>query len=452
MKTIGLDIGTTTICIVLLDADSGILLQKETVPNTAHLSSEHRWEKLQNPTIILAICKQLLDALLVEHKDIASIGITGQMHGILYVNENGTAASPLYTWQDGRGNLPFQEHLSYVDYLTAETNHHMATGFGLATHFYHVVNHSFPMDNLTFCTIPDFIAMSIAQQTKPLLHQSMAASLGCFDLMTKQFDTAALINVGIPVETLPPIAPLECLSGHTPQGIPVSIAIGDNQASFLGSVNAESNLLVNVGTGSQISLCCSEYLPNTAGECRPYIADTYLVAGSPLCGGYSYSLLKQFFEETLTLFGCNSNVSIYEQMNQAATDIYHAQHKLCIDTRLNGTRTDSTVAGSITNLTTDTFHPAHFILGVLDGICKELYDFYKDFPKDASKSFTFIGSGNGIRVNPLLQRIFSDTFHMTLRIPSYSEEAAYGSALFSLLNVHYYNTLQEVQHLIQYKS
>ena len=40
-------------------------------------------------------------------EDIAVIGITGQMHGIVYTDCNGMAISPLYTWQDGRGNLPY---------------------------------------------------------------------------------------------------------------------------------------------------------------------------------------------------------------------------------------------------------------------------------------------------------------------------------------------------------
>ena len=42
-------------------------------------------------------------ALLMEMgtgKTITSIGITGQMHGILYVDESGRGLSPLYTWQD----------------------------------------------------------------------------------------------------------------------------------------------------------------------------------------------------------------------------------------------------------------------------------------------------------------------------------------------------------------
>ena len=62
--------------------------------------------KAQDPEKIWRIVKGCIDVLLEEHGDPACIGITGKMHGMLYVDACGEAVSPLYTWQDGRGNLP----------------------------------------------------------------------------------------------------------------------------------------------------------------------------------------------------------------------------------------------------------------------------------------------------------------------------------------------------------
>ena len=52
---------------------------------------------------------RLLDQLLERYPQTASIGLTGQMHGIVYLDREGRCISPLYTWQDGRGNLPDYE-------------------------------------------------------------------------------------------------------------------------------------------------------------------------------------------------------------------------------------------------------------------------------------------------------------------------------------------------------
>lgn len=76
-------------------------------------------------------------------------------------------------------------------------------------------------------------------------------------------------------EFLPDIAGGECIIGETVDHIPVAVSLGDNQASFLGSVNTESNLLVNIGTGSQMFVYSSTYVNVEGMECRSYIDGTY---------------------------------------------------------------------------------------------------------------------------------------------------------------------------------
>ena len=44
-----------------------------------------------------------------RYPDIERIGVTGQMHGILYLDGEGNAVSPLYTWQDARGDAPCEK-------------------------------------------------------------------------------------------------------------------------------------------------------------------------------------------------------------------------------------------------------------------------------------------------------------------------------------------------------
>lgn len=104
MKTIGMDIGTTTVCAILADAETGKLLNVQTLTNDAHLKSEKSWERIQNPKRILELCRKLLAGYLDKYDDVESIGVTGAMHGILYTDKEGQAVSPLYTWQDQRGD------------------------------------------------------------------------------------------------------------------------------------------------------------------------------------------------------------------------------------------------------------------------------------------------------------------------------------------------------------
>ena len=108
MKAIGIDIGTTSICGVVLDAENGNVLTSRTVNSDAFISTPNDWENIQDVTKIVAIASGILDSFLEEYaEEIAAIGLTGQMHGIVYVDAEGQAVSPLYTWQDARGNLPY---------------------------------------------------------------------------------------------------------------------------------------------------------------------------------------------------------------------------------------------------------------------------------------------------------------------------------------------------------
>lgn len=430
MKALGLDIGTTTICASLIDAESKKLLSFRTVPNDAHLTGTDSLEKLQSPARIAQLCKELLEPLLVN-QDIKALGITGQMHGILFLDKSGIPISPLYTWQDQRGTLPCNEKENYNSRLTGLTGYPAATGYGTTTWFFLSENRLLPEKAAVFCTIADYIAMTLAGRQKPLLHPSMAASLGLYDLKKNTFDLSAVKKAGLSAALLPEVSTAELPLGCY-HGIPVSCALGDNQASFLGSVSDNNAILVNIGTGGQLSARCSSADDTSVLEFRPYLGGSYLAVGSALCSGYAYSLLKSFFKQTLKLFGQTDCQDMYTLMNEAAASVYPSASPLKVDTRFHGTRQNPGLKASISDIDSCNFTPQQLIAGTLQGICDELYDFYQKLPKDCKRTRTLIGSGNGLRLNPLLRQILEDTFQMELTLAACTEEASYGSALFAL--------------------
>ena len=79
------------------------------LPNDSFLAASHPWERLQDVSSIRAKVLAALKELTTAYSDITAIGLTGQMHGIVYLDKDGNPVSPLYTWQDGRGNLPDYE-------------------------------------------------------------------------------------------------------------------------------------------------------------------------------------------------------------------------------------------------------------------------------------------------------------------------------------------------------
>lgn len=429
MKAVGLDIGTTTICGTLVCVQSGELLEKVTLPNDTWISGAKPDERLQNPRKIERKCMEILQSFQKTHTDIAAIGVTGQMHGIVYVDACGEAVSPLITWQDGRGDRVLPSGETYVSRLTGKTQYRVATGYGAVTHYFNMVNDCVPHEAKCFCTIADYIAMRLSNRTTPILHSSMAASIGLFSLQKKEFDTNAIQSMGMCAEMFPPVTTEEACIGYWKECVPVSPGLGDNQASFLGAEQG-TGVLINIGTGSQISVYATELKSFRTLECRPYLQDSYLYVGSSLCGGYAYELLKKFFESVLNMAGVKETDVPYARMTQCGAE--YSGVAPYVDPRFLGSRTEPQRHGAITDITVERFCAGALVKGVLNGIAEELYGFYREcVPIEAGTPARIAGSGNGLRKNLLLQQIVCEKFDKQLLLSPYAEEAAYGSALYA---------------------
>ena len=427
MKAIGIDIGTTSICGVLINTSNGKLIKKCELPNDTWIQSKNEWEKIQNPDKIyekvLSIADELYDISVI------SIGFTGQMHGIVYLDSDGNAVSPLYTWQDGRGNCKYND----TTYAKSLNSH---TGYGYVTHTYNKINNLIPDNASVFCTIHDYAAMKLAGAKKPLVHTSDAASFGQFDIKTGKFTVSDSF--------LPDVTNDFSKLGEYKQA-PVYVAIGDNQASFIGSGGDSKTLLINVGTGSQVSISSDNPVECEGIEVRPYTGDNCLMVGCSLCGGKSYALLERFFSDTYTMLTGEKCDSIYDKMNDAANSIPNTSLKT--DNRFMGTRENPEIRGSITNISVENFNPENMVRSMIDAMADELYDM---FAKMNCKYSNVIASGNGIRKNPALKAALEKKFNCEIKIPSFKEEASYGAALFSTVGCGMYLNITYAQKIINY--
>lgn len=433
MKTLGIDIGTTTISAVVFDAASGVLGAMN-VKNDTFLPGQP-WERIQDPEKILEKVQDCVRAMLARFPGVQAIGVTGQMHGILYLDRDGRAVSPLYTWQDGRGDLPFDGGVSWAEHLSELTGYPLSTGYGLVTHGCNVRSGLVPREAAVFCTIQDYAALKLAGITSPRIDPTNAASLGLYDCRGGRFDSAALERGGMDPKLLPPLAQTPLL-GTGSLGIPVCAAIGDNQASFLGAAGGRRDvLLVNMGTGGQVSVYSGDYLQTGGLETRPFPGGGWLLVGASLCGGRSYALLERFFRETVRLV-TGQDIPAYDamaRMLEMPRDL--EDHPRCVTT-FQGTRADPSRRAAITGLSENNFTPAHLTWGVMEGMARELYEMYRSFLDAGGKRpVGMIGSGNGLRKNPWLCQVFEKVFQCPLTCSPCEEEAACGAALYAARNM-----------------
>ncbi|MBQ8075602.1 MAG: hypothetical protein IJ237_06415 [Oscillospiraceae bacterium] len=434
-KAIGLDIGTTTISAVVIEGRSGTVLESRTVSNNSFLPNRQEWEKAQDANLIIEKVKRVLEELLEKHDDISVIGLTGQMHGIVYTGSHGEPVSPLFTWQDRRGILPCFDGKSICSLLEERNGIKAFTGYGLVTHLYHCLNGSVPESAESFCTIGDAVGMALTGRTKPLMHSSNAASLGLFDTEANCFLSSVLREYGAEENMLPDVTPDYTYIG-TYRGTPVCSAIGDNQASFLGTVrDAEDTILVNMGTGGQISVFSRALCKAPGIEARPIFRDAYLLVGSSLCGGRAYAVVKEFFQKFAQAAGL-PELDVYAVMAHLLETEKKPPDSLQVSTLFDGTRADPALRGSIGNISVENFTPANLIDGVLSGMAEELYQYYSSIQKETGlERSRLLASGNGLRKNVFLQQKMSERFGMPLTVSEQIEEAACGAALAGLAAV-----------------
>ena len=195
------------------------------------------------------------------------------------------------SWQDGRGNILSDGCRSLTKQVRDKTEISAASGYGLITHLYNLRNGLVPRDAVSLCTVADYLGMVLTGRKYPLVHVSNAASLGFFDVRKGAFHIEAMKEMEIDPSILPEITEKYAeLSRY--RGISVTAALGDNQASFLGSVGIHKNiLLLNMGTGGQISALSDQYFEAPGIEARPFVKGKYLLAGASLCGSRSGSYL-----------------------------------------------------------------------------------------------------------------------------------------------------------------
>lgn len=427
MKIIGIDIGTTGICGVLTDAESGAMIKSVTKPNEAFIKSDKPFEKIQNPDVIMQTVYDILGEL--DADNASAIGFSGQMHGIVYTDADGKAVSPLYIWQDERAASEYKDGKSYAEYLGCHA------GYGNATDFYNRENGLVPENAKYFCTIADYAVMQLCSLKKPVCHITNAASLGCFDVLNNSFT--------IKNSMLPEVTADFTVCGKY-KNIPVSVALGDNQASFIGSVRNSGDALVNIGTGSQISWLSENPVELAGVETRPFDGKRFLAAGCALCGGRAFALLERFFRqavEAATGEKCKSCYAFLDEMLKDKTET-----SLSADSRFCGTRNDPSVRGSFSGISEENFTPADFAFALLEAMAQELYGMFD------KKAGGLVCSGNGIRLNAALQRIVSNKFGTKIKIPLYEEEAAYGAALSAMAASGICKNIDEACLKIKYKD
>jgi sugar (pentulose or hexulose) kinase len=453
---LGIDLGTTTITALALDAASGEVLARDTRANDADITASaekargrSQWDPRRIVGQAVACLHAVAEQLGPRVHECAGLGITGQQHGVVMVDAALKPLTPFINWQDRRAAEPFPgSNRSYVEEAAAllgpeapeRTGCRLAAGYLGTTLFWLRTNGLLPAEG-TACLLGDFFGAALTGQP-PVSEPTYAASSGLLNLGTRQWDVAAIDALMLPASLFPPVREAGTLLGtltHSvaeatglPQVLPVYVAIGDNQAAFVGSVaDRATSVLVNVGTGAQVAAYTKEFRYAPPLETRPFPIAGNLLVNAGLSGGHAYATLERFFHAVgEQLLGIAVDRPLYVVMNELADQVPRGAEGLRCEPLFTGTRANPELRAAFTGASPANFTPRHMVRALLEGMARALAEGYARIHEATRQSFERLAAGgNGLRENAVLARIVAKEFGLPLVFPRHREEAAVGAAL-----------------------
>lgn len=438
MYALGIDIGTTNLNASLVDLASGRIVERRSSPN-ARVPSGDEYAYQQDP---LAIAASVRDMVASISQPVSSICVTGQVHGILYVDAAGKPLSPLYNWLDRRGTAAV-DGTTPQRRLRERSGAALPVGYGLLTHYANRMLGKVPAGASAIVGINEFVTGALIGKTLEKTDASNLGPFGAFDPVAGTHDRRVL------EEVLPPgapaflglAAPFE-LAGTAALGVspgrpvPVAHPVGDNQAGFFGLVaRPEKTGLVSIGTSGQISVFSrsADCAPNM--ELRPFLGLGYLHVGATLCAGKTYEVLERFLRGALELAGSLpvDDEAVFRLMAAAAASA-ETPSPLRVDAAVNGTRADSARRGSISNIAIDNFTLGNLVRGTVEGIVRELVEFRGGMEDTFAGLDSIVAAGSAVRKNPLFLRELERQFSLEIRVPEIDGGAALGAALIGAVS------------------
>ena len=425
MTALGLDIGTTNIVLVALDLETGSILSSASLPNL-RVPDPAPYAHLQDAEAIAAS----VNALLAKWGGgAASMGIAGQMHGLLYLDGRGKPASRLHTWMDSRAAVPVRGKLPLHE-LEERSGRTLPPGYALATHYAHWMAGTVPESAARITGICEYVAETLVGEPLNASDSSFLASYGAWDAASGRFDEGflqELLGPG-PPDFLSLAAPMS-VAGRWNGRVPVAFPVGDNQAGFHGTVaDPESSCLVSLGTSGQLRFFTARPRAVTGMELRPFLGRGHLQVGATLCAGKASEKLRDFLCAAV-LFATGRAAdpdAVYEAMAAAASS---PSASLAVVPTLNGTRGDPGKRGAVLGIGMDNLTPASLVSATVEGIVEELRGFSDTLGPEFGRIKRIVATGGLARRVPAVVAALARAFGRVVELRAAGDGGAVGAAL-----------------------
>jgi xylulokinase len=419
-KLLGIDIGTSGCKVILVNENGEILRQASAEyplsvpkPMWSEQDPEDWWNGVQK-------CLSEID-----EPNVDAIGITGQMHGSVFLDAHGEVIRPALLWNDQRTTAECEEIETKIgsERLKEITCNPALTGFQLPKILWLRNNEPEHYARLAKILLPkDFIRYKLTGGYATEV--SDASGTGIFDVKKRDWSYEMMEILGLNRDLFPKVFESDAISTHFRNGREIPV-VGDQAAAAVGTGAVEVGVIsVSLGTSGVVftSIPSSEYDPSGAAHTFCHANRGWHAMGVMLsCGG-----ALRWYRDT---FGAGRD---YDQLAVDAVEAPLGSEGLTFLPYLTGERCPhndpfarATFAGA-----TLAHGRSHFDRAVFEGLTFGLFDGYQLLKKLGAQSNSVRVTSGGSKSDFWMQMI-ADVFGVSCQRLSIDEGPAMGAAILA---------------------
>lgn len=425
MSFIGLDLGTSSLKAVLIDADQKVLAEHSVPLSVAR--PQAGWSE-QAPADWVTATDTAMKALRAQHdlSDVRGIGLSGHMHGATMLDAADNVLRPCILWNDTRASTEAAKMDADPQFRDVSGNIVFA-GF-TAPKVAWAKNHEPQLfDQIAKVLLPkDYLRLTLTGEH--VAEMSDAAGTSWLDVAARNWSDDLLAATGLERSQMPRLVEGSEVSGTLrdalaqqwglPKGVIVAGGGGDNAASAIGAgVVTKGDAFISLGTSGVLFAASDAYQPDATSAVHTFchaVPDTWHQMGVILAATDALQWLARLTGQTAA------------ELTSDLGDLTAPQRTLFLP-YLGGERTphnDTQIRGQFLHLDHNT-DARQATRAVLEGVAFAFADCHAALRSTGTTIERAIAMGGGAKSNYWLH-VLATTLGIPLMLP---KDGDFGAAL-----------------------
>jgi len=445
---IGIDVGTSGVKTLLINRQGNVISSAtESYPlfTPRPLWSEQNPEDWWNAT--KSTIKKVLTKSGINTHDIKGIGLTGQMHGLVLLDEYNKVLRPCIMWNDQRTQKQCDIITSMIGYerLLSLTGNPVLPGFTAPKLLWVKKYEPEVYAAVKHILLPkDFIRMKLTGDYATDV--SDASGMALLNVKERRWCDELLSELEIAPEWMPSVVESVDITGTISKtvadelglytGTPVVGGGGDQAAGAVGNGIVKSGLVsVTIGTSGVVFAHSDQLAVEPQGLLHAFchaVPNTWHLMGVTLSAGGSLGWFRDVLCEYEKEEAKRTDRNVYDILLEKARKASPGSEGLIFLPYLTGERTphpDPTAKGVFFGLS-QRHNKSYLIRSVLEGVAYSLRDCLELMKKMDVPIEQIRLSGGGAR-GQLWRQIMADVFNAEVSVLTSTEGAPFGAALLA---------------------